>query len=148
MINLLLRIFANRRRNLILKELEAFKLESESKIRDEMVGIKEGLLSKLQSVIVEHNKSYERYCTEIKETAINCANDTKNKEHEFHTNESDRKATLKILDNEIECLMSKHKYIKEIVETEERVKSSMMLLLSEKQEEVDKLTKALDKLTN
>lgn len=148
MINLLLKIFARRRRELAIKEVELFKLESEVNIKNILAEAKHKMLNDLEEIMLKHKKSYQSYCDEIRQGAISCANDTKKQEHDFHTESAERKAEIKILDKQIEFLEAKHRYIQEIVDAEEKIKSSMVLLLNEKQEEIDKLSKALDKLTN
>ena len=148
MINLFLRIFAKRRRELALAEIEIFKSEMKNQAREEFVTAKIEMTRSLETIMKEHITRYQSYADEIKHGATSCANDIKKQEHDFHKDSAERNAVIKVLYAHIEFLESKHRYIQEIVDAEESIKSSMMLLLSEKQDEINKLSRALDKLTN
>lgn len=147
MIKLLLRLFAKKRMALTMKEVEMYRVEKMNEAREHILKAKLAYSTELEKCIKSHSDSCRKYEAEVVEAAQHCAADMKKHEHNFHTEMATREARIIILNKEIELLETKHRFIQEIIDTEDKVKSSMILLLNEKQVEIEKLSKALDNLT-
>lgn len=148
MLGFLLSIFANRQKQLVDKDIKIYKRESIVEVDEMIIKRKNAWEDELLKLAAQYGTKSKMYYDEIANAAVSCANDIKEQEHKYHTEMAKREANLTILEAQIECLEAKHRYIQEIVDAEDKIKSSMLLLLEEKQKEINTLNNAVEKLMN
>jgi len=106
------------KKSIVDRELELYKREKQLEIDKELADYKKS--------------TYQ----EVQDLAVNCANDTKNLEHEYHYNQEQ-------LGKDIAKLEAKKEYLEELVNTD---KVAYERILKDKDAEIDKLNKIIHKL--